>query len=254
MQQTSENKLHKHEQHSLLTVILSEDEGHYSPLTTKKMKKTNNFWNWFLDNQLTIKNILKESPENQESICYWVKQNLNYYCYDIDFILVFPSNNNNNNKTEFIITSNGNPEFFKQVIDLVDNAPILKTWKFTAFITTNETIEKRLNRLDQHYIIHDIKMKEDLSEYIPINLESFSIKQTIHIHLKNYTIRCNNNTIRQSIYYILEEILVNTILYENISFVQLAQTDEQEILIIHLYELQRYLDNYNFKQKEATIF
>ncbi len=216
------------------------------------MKKINNFWTWLQDNQHTIKNILNESIENQASICYWIKQNLSYYCYDIDFILVFPNNNynnnnNNNNKTEFIITSNGNPEFFKQVIALVDSAPILQTWKFTAFITTNETIEKRLNGLDQHYIIHDFKMIEDLSEHIPINLESYSIKQTIHIHLQNYTIRCSNNTIRQSIYYILEEILVTSTLYENISFVQLVQSVEQKIPLIHLYELQRYLDNYNYK-------
>ena len=207
------------------------------------MKKINNFWNWFLDNQLTIKNIPNESPGNQESISYWIKQNLNYYCYDIDFILVFPRNNNN--ETEFIITSNGNPEFFNLVIDLVDSAPILKTWKFTAFITTNETIEKRLNRLDQHYIIHDIKLKEDLSEYIPINLENHFKKQTIHIHLKNYTIHCSNKTLPQTIYFILEETFGGIFLYETINFVQLAQSAEQEILIIHLYELQVYLHRYN---------
>ncbi|RKS14305.1 hypothetical protein [Flavobacterium sp. 120] len=213
------------------------------------MKKTNNFWNWFFDNQFTIKNILKEPLENQESICYWIKQNLNYYCYDIDFILVLP---NNDNKIDFIITANGNPEFFKQVIALVDSAPILKGWKFTAFITTDETIEKRLNRLDQHYIIHDIKLKEDLSEYIPINLESCPTIQTIHIHLKNYTIRCSNKTIWQSIYYIFEEILGDLFLYETIHFVQETQTIEQEILLINLYELQRYNDNFNIKQNQPA--
>jgi hypothetical protein len=207
------------------------------------MKKINNFWNWFLDNQLTIKNILNESPVNQESVCYWIMQNLNYYCNEIDFILVFP--NNNSNKTEFIITSNGNPEYFKQVIALVDSAPILKTWKFTAFITTNETIEKRLNRLDQHYIIQDIKMKDDLSKHIPIKLENHSKKQTIYIYLKNYTIHCSNKTLDQTIYFILKEIFGGIFLYETINFVQLAQSAEQEILIIHLYELQVYLDGYN---------
>ena len=204
------------------------------------MKKINNFWTWFQDNQLAIKNILNESLKNQESILYWIKQNLSYYCNDIDFILVFPNNNNNNNNnssSKFIITTNGNTEYFKQVIALVDSAPILKTWKFTALITTNETIEKRLNRLDQHYIIQDIKMKDDLSEYISINLENYAKKQTIHIHLKNYTIHCSNRTFKQAIFFILEEILGSVFLYETIHFVQLAQSAEQKLLIIHLYEL-----------------
>ncbi|CAM4042224.1 hypothetical protein FLSI110296_10615 [Flavobacterium sinopsychrotolerans] len=216
------------------------------------MKKINNFWTWFQDNQLTIKNILNESLKNQESILYWIKQNLSYYCNDIDFILVFPNNNNNNNNSssKFIITANGNPEYFKQVIALVDSAPILKTWKFTAFITTNETIEKRLNILDQHYIIHDIKMKDDLSKHIPINPESYAIKQTIHIHLKNYTIHCSNKTLQQTIFFILEEILGGIFLYETIHFVQLTESIEQEILIIHLYELQVYLHGYSLKQNQ----
>lgn len=221
------------------------------------MKKINNFWTWFQDNQLTIKNILNESLKNQESILYWIKQNLSYYCNDIDFILVFPNNNNNNNNnnnssSKFIITANGNPEYFKQVIALVDSAPILKTWKFTAFITTNETIEKRLNILDQHYIIQDIKMKDDLSEYISINLENYAKKQTIHIHLKNYGVLCSNRTFKQAIFFILKEISGTTILYESISFVQLPQSSEQEIVIINLNEQQRYSDNFNIKTKPAS--
>jgi hypothetical protein len=212
------------------------------------MKKMTNFWTWFQDNQITIKNILNESPKKQESIRYWIKQNLHYYCIDIDFILVFPNNNNN---SELIITANGNPIYFKQVIALVDSAPILKTWKFKAFISTNETIEKRLNKLDLHYIIPEIKLKDNLSEYIPINLENQSKKQTIHIHLKNYAIRCSNKTFKQAIYYILVEILVTTILYENISFVQLAYPSDSEQTkyiqgnnkeLIYLYEFQIFIN------------
>lgn len=57
------------------------------------MKKINNFWNWFHDNQYTIKNFMSHTAENQETICYWIKQNLNYYSNEIDFILVFANNN-----------------------------------------------------------------------------------------------------------------------------------------------------------------
>jgi hypothetical protein len=205
------------------------------------MKKISNFWNWFLDNQYTIKNFMNHTAENQEKICYWIKQNLKYYSNEIDFILVFP---NNNNKSEFIITTNENSKTFKKAIALIDNARVLKDWKFTTLLKSNATIEKRLNKLDQPYVIQDINLKIDKVQHIPINLASYSKKQTIHIHLKNYCIHCSNKTLKQALFFILEEILANGILYENIIFVQLAQNTEEEISIIQLYELQQFMDNY----------
>jgi hypothetical protein len=117
-----------------------------------------NFCNWFLDNHHTIKNLLNHYPENQETICYWIKQRLNYYCRKIDFIIVFPKRTTD--QFELIITAKGNHKLhklFKQVIDLVNNASILKTWKFTALTDSKETIERRINILDHHLI----NLKED---------------------------------------------------------------------------------------------
>lgn len=99
-----------------------------------------NFWNWFLDNQHTFKNLINESPQNQSYIIYWIKQNLNYYCREIDFVIVFPKTATD--RLEFIITANGNPENFKQVFNLVDNAPLLTDWKFIALLEPKLPISK----------------------------------------------------------------------------------------------------------------
>jgi hypothetical protein len=210
-----------------------------------------NFWNWFRDNHHTIKNLLNHSPENQETICYWIKQNLYYYCRRIDFIIVFPKKTTD--QFELIITAKGNHKLFKQVIDLVDNAPVLKTWKFTAFIDSKEKIEKRINKLDHHFIIQDINLKRNQVQFIPINLEQDSKKQTIQIHLKNYTIYCSNKTLDQAIYFIVEKILRNTILFENIHLVQLSQCQEQEVELIHLQDLREYLGRVNLKKTQNTL-
>jgi hypothetical protein len=53
-------------------------------------------------------------------------------------MIVFPKTSTD--RFELIITANGNPEYFKQVIDLVDNAPFLKDWRFTALIEPKEAI------------------------------------------------------------------------------------------------------------------
>ncbi|WP_367769083.1 hypothetical protein AB3G33_10495 [Flavobacterium sp. WC2421] len=205
-----------------------------------------NFWNWFLDNHHIIKNLLNHSAENQETICYWIKQNLNYYCRKLDFIIVFPKSSTD--QFEFIITSNGNHKLFKQVIDLADNAPVLKTWRFTAFIDSKETIEKRINKLDTPFIIQDINLKEYQVKFIPINLEEHGKKQTIHIHLKNNTILCSNKTLDQAIFFILEKFSLSPILFDPLHLLQLSQSFEQEMVLIHLHEMQEVLDSFNLKQ------
>jgi hypothetical protein len=209
-----------------------------------------NFWNWFLDNHHTIKNLLNHSPENQKTICYWIKQHLNYYCRKIDFIIVFPKRTTD--QFEFIITSNGNHKLFKKVIDLVDNAPVLKTWKFTAFIDSKETIEKRINKLDSPFIIKDINLKENQVQFIPINLERDSKKQTIQIHLKNHNICCSNKTLIQAIFFILEKLSVSPLLFETILLLQLPQSTGQKTDLIHLHEFQVYLDNFNTIQIQVS--
>ena len=82
------------------------------------MRAINTFWNWFQDNHHTIKNIINETPKNQKHIAFWINKNLSYYCKEIDFMIVFPKNGKT--KSELIITANGSPEYFNQVINLVE--------------------------------------------------------------------------------------------------------------------------------------
>jgi hypothetical protein len=100
------------------------------------MRKINTFWNWFQDNNQTIKNLFNETPNNQKQICYWLNKQLGYYCKELDFMIVLPKKENQ--KAELIITAKGNPEYFSQVIKLIDKAPVLRYWKFTAFIQPTE--------------------------------------------------------------------------------------------------------------------
>jgi len=220
---------------------------HFSPLTThyKKMKKINNFWNCFLDNQHTIKNLINETPKNQKHISFWINKNLGYYCKELDFMIVFPKIGNT--KSELIITANGNTKYFKQVIDLIDNAPKLKSWKFTAFIQPTEKIDKIIDGLDEPYIFHQITLKASELKFLTLEYHKKAHKFDIIIFVKNYNLYCDTRTLQQAIFIILHDILGEKTIYQNISFVQLAQVPENKEALIHLYDFQMFIDILNVK-------
>lgn len=142
------------------------------------MKKISTFWNWFQDNNQTIKNIINETHLNQKHISFWLSKNLSYYCKEIDYLIVFPIDNNNN-KIELILTANGNPQFFEQILNLIDNAPQLKNWKFTAFIQPTDRIDEIMKGLDDPYIFHEITLKASELTFLPLEYHELSHKVDI---------------------------------------------------------------------------
>jgi hypothetical protein len=208
------------------------------------MKKINTFWNWFQDNNQTIKNLINETPKNQKHIAFWVSKNLSYYCKEIDFILVFPNNNNNNNKTELIITANGNPKFFDQIINLVDNAPQLKNWKFTAFIQPTERVDKIIEGFDEPYIFQEITLKASELKFLTLDYDEETQKLDIIIFFKHFNIHCNNKTLNQAIYIILQDLLGEKSLYQNINLIHLAQMPDNAEELVYLHDLQSFIDTF----------
>ncbi|NGY37244.1 hypothetical protein FQU23_006915 [Flavobacterium sp. XN-5] len=215
------------------------------------MRKINTFWNWFQDNNQTIKNLINETTINQKHITFWLNKNLGYYCKEIDFMIVFPKNGNR--KSELIITANSNVEYFGQVINLVDNAPLLRKWKFTAFLQSTEKINKIINGLDHPYIIQELTLQSNESRFLPIDYDPKTNKIGTLIFLKNYNLYCDTKTLEQAIFLIMQNLQVENSLFQNISLIQLScvsytksskETTKNEELI-HLYELENYLDRCN---------
>jgi len=207
------------------------------------MRKINIFWNWFQDNNQTIKNLKNETLINQKQICYWLAKQLGFYSKDLDFMIVFPKKENK--KTELIITANGNPDYFNQVEELINNAPVLKHWKFTAFIQPTANIDEIINGLDEPYVFQEITIKTSEIKFLPLHYDAKIKKLDIIIYLKNYTTNCNTKTWQQIIYIILQDVLGEIALYQSINFVQLAQLSNVSEDLIELYELQFYIDSIN---------
>lgn len=222
----------------------------------QQMRKINTFWNWFQDNNKTIQNLINENPQNQKHITFWMNKNLGYYCKEIDFIMIFPKNNTD--KTELIITANGNPDYFGQVINLVDKAPLLRKWKFTAFIQPTERINEIINGLDEPYMFKEISLKASDPKFLSLDYDEKTAKYDIIVFLKNYNLYCDTKTLKQAIFIILQNSIAENSQFQNMNFVQLARPNNREQSqelpnnieeLIELYELQLYIDSLNNNQK-----
>ena len=209
------------------------------------MKKINTFWNWFQDNNQTIKNIKNETPKNQKHILFWLDKNLSYYCKELAFMLTFPKNPTH--KFKLIISANGNPDYFKQVIDLIDNAPRLRTWKFIAFIQPSERIDKMIEGIDDPYIFPEITLKASELKFLPLDYNEKTQKFNIMVYLKNYNLHCDTKTLDQAIFIIMQDLLGEKSSYQNINFVQLAQMPDNDL--IHLHAFQMFIDTLNLEDK-----
>lgn len=199
------------------------------------MRKINTFWNWFQDNNQTIQSLIFETPANQKHISFWMSKNLGYYSKEIDFMIVFPINRST--KSELIITANGNPEYFKQVVDLIDNAPQLRNWKFTPFIQPTERIDYVINQLDKPFIFNEMTLKETEKHFQSLDDDLKATKIDTIIFLKNYNWFCNIKILRQTIFIILQNVPGENVLFQNIHLVQLSNQTEPITGVIHLYEL-----------------
>lgn len=204
------------------------------------MRAINTFWNWFQDNNKTIQNLMNETSKNQKHISFWINKHLGYYCKELDFIIMFPKKKKG--KSELIITANGNPEYFNKVIQLIDHAPVLKNWKFTAFIQPTEDIDKFIDKLDNPYVFQDITIKASEIMFSPLNCDENFKKFDIIVYLKNYNIHCDTKTWRQALFIIMQDIFGEKYLYQHINFVHLAQMPDNEDDLIYLHDLQSYID------------
>lgn len=207
------------------------------------MRAINTFWNWFQDNNQTIKNIQSETPKNQKHILFWLDKNLSYYCKELSFMITFPKNPKH--KFKFIISANGNPDYFKQVTDLIDNAPKLRTWKFIAFIQPTKRIDQMIDGLDGPYIFPEITLKASELKFLPLGYDEETKKINITIYLKNDKLLCDTKTLDQAIFIIMLDVLGEKSLYKNINFIQLAQLPYNADNLIHLHDFETFIDILN---------
>ncbi len=147
-------------------------------------------------------------------------------------------------KLQLIISANGNPEYFDKVVSLAEQAPQFKHWKIIPFIQPSVDMKNIEAGLDKPYVFKDIILKASELKFTPMQYESEK-KIDMIVYLKNFTVHCKNKNLIQVVFIIMQDLLGEKSLYQNINFVELAQMPEDDIQLLHLYELQLYIDKLN---------
>lgn len=201
------------------------------------------FWEWFYCNEVTLRTLRTQDAKIQKVFIYWLDRHLHNYCEGLDCIIMFPEKSDD--KLQLVISANGNPDYFDQVITLAEHAPPFKFWKIVPFIQPSNDIDAMEAGLDKPYVFKDITLKASDLKFTPFEYENEK-KIDMVVYLKDFTVHCKNKNLLQVVFIIMQDLLGEKSLYQNINFVELAQMPEhEENELINLYELQFYLDEIN---------
>jgi hypothetical protein len=208
------------------------------------------FWEWFYCNEITLRTLRTQNVKIQKVFIYWLDRHLHNYCEGLDCIIMFPEKEDD--KLQLIISANGNPEYFEQVVTLAEHAPYFKNWKIVPFIQPSQDINQMEVGLDKPYVFKDIILKASDLKFRPFEYENEK-KIDMIVYLKDFTVHCKNKNLLQVVFIIMQDLLGEKSLYQNINFVELAQMPEQgNAEMIHLYELQYYLDEINNSKSKGN--
>lgn len=207
------------------------------------MKTTTTFWSYFTTNQKTISNLQNEPDSTYKRINTQLDGKLKNYCHHLDYLLFFPKRKGE--KPQIVITANGNPLYFSYVENLIKAAPKLKNWDVKAFLQPSTKIEKMKQGLDEPYIFCDLILKNSELKFAHLNPNDQNKKLDIVVYLKDYTIYCDYHILLEAAFMILYDLLGEKSMVEDLNFVQLWQMPEEETNLVHLYELQAYIDRIN---------
>ena len=207
------------------------------------------FWNWFYCNEVTLRTLRTQDAKIQKVFIYWLDRHLHNYCEELDCIIMFPEKLDD--KLQLVISANGNPKYFDQVITLAEQAPQFRHWKIIPFIQPSKDIDQMEAGLDKPYVFKDIILKASELKFMPLEYENEK-KIDMIVYLKDFTVHCKNKNLLQVVFIIMQDLLGEKELFQNINFVELAQMPEQEENeLIHLYELQFYLDEINKRDSQT---
>lgn len=214
------------------------------------LKKINNFWNWFIHNEKAIAAAFKNQI-NHEEVFDEMNQKLSLISKRLGVILI--EKRDNPDKTVLIFTTEGYKSVNAKVEALVNQAPLIYKWEFEDFLNPRKYDESNLKELEKPIIYQDIELKTSELYFEPLEMNTRNKKMKILVYTKNYKYQCNNENLEKAISIIICRLIGEYKYKRSIALIQLAQMPNFPKNLIHLYELDDYIDFLNDLNRKVKI-
>jgi NADPH-dependent 7-cyano-7-deazaguanine reductase QueF-like protein len=201
----------------------------------KEIHSDNEFWNWFISNQQTFFNAVK----NQSTIHADFFELLSPKLDEIQEDIYYVSGMYDDDTAELILTADGNLKNFAIIEQLVNDAPTLSNWKFTA-------LKPALNIEDVSISLNGINIIEEDLFFYANSLEDYPDEIDLTFVHKKLNEE-NENDYVTGIHLFLENFLGEISFASDIDNFQIIGLEDAQDDLIPIKKLKDYL---NWRQKE----
>jgi hypothetical protein len=207
-------------------------------------KATEKFWNWFKENQLRfIKiNSADTSKDEKEKLLDDILDHLHRYCDKLFFeIGGWPDQDQ-----ELIITADGDIDFFERVEELINDAPEIKGWSFTAF---TQPID-----LDFTSNFEDVELKPIEMWFLPLDSKSNPKSIGFRICLANYELVKDSEWLEAAVYRVLDNVLGEKSFALDVDYIEIKGMPPGKPEDQGLIELKDLASFVKWKKKKLAAF
>lgn len=208
-------------------------------ITPQTHRKINNFWNWFRDNEVHIKNALILGINNKE-VFFHLNRNLNYVSKRIGFLMTASSESSN--KCTIIFTAHGYSKVFPKIIALEDQASNLQCFISQAFIKPMKDITIYQDETDQPRIYENYEIRISQLQMTLIDYDIRTKQLKIKVYLPNYDEVNQFDGLFSEIEFIIMQIVGEIAFKKHIKKIELEQTPYSKNGLLSLVELPSYID------------
>ena len=209
-------------------------------LTPATIKKINNFWKWFQENEQSILNAILLGINTEE-----IKTNFDkkYSAISTRISIIICGPVNEKGKYKIIFTAYGYRKLFGKVLGLENQAPELQHFIPQAFIKPIQNMNefKVGNDLPRNFGNHEFKVSELQMELLEYNSDRKIVK--IKVYLPYYNQAENNDQLASIIDLIVMNIIGEIAFRKHIRYIQLDQIPTRTHGLLSLIELPEFIDS-----------
>ena len=198
------------------------------------------FWNWFKANNAKFMNLNNPelSDEAKEVLLDEFLEHLHEYCD----VLYFEIGGKHGEEQELIITAEGDTEYFDKVDELIDAAPIIHNWIYTAFMQPGE--------LPHTSVYEDVELKPLEIYFLPLDNKNQPKSIGLRICLPNYEQVQESEWLKAAVYKLLDHVLGEKVFALDIDYINIniLPDNPEEKGMMELEDLPRFI-----KWKKAKL-